>query len=173
MGPQEQLAASVGTEEAATLWPHLELQKYRPGMVIFREGVPSQHLHFLVSGSLTVSIGTSDGSVSLGVIHPGAWLGEIGFVDEGAATATVAAGEPSLTLRISRDTLLELKNTHPHAAAVLLRTVTKQLATRLTRSTAGIVEQVAEGRYQLREAEENQGWLKLNLGWLLGIRSAS
>ena len=168
MDAKAMLARSIGNDEAEQLLPHLEVEQFRPGMKMFREGVPSNHLYFLVDGSLTAAVGTSRGDVALGIVHPGAWLGEIGFIDHGPATSTLTAGEYCTALRISHASLLELQESHPHAASVLLRAVTRQLADRLKKSTTGIVEEVAEGRYRVKAAEDQRSWLQNALGWLMG-----
>ena len=141
---------------------------FPPNRYLFRESVPSSHLYFVVSGSLVATVGTSSGDVSLGVVRPGSWIGEIGFIDGGLATATVKAGEATRVLEISHAELASLQQNHPRAAAVLMRTVTMQLAQRLRASTRGIIEEVAEGRYRLRQPEENRGWLAHAMGWLVG-----
>ncbi len=170
MDGQAALAGSIGKEEAAALWPHLTVESYRPGTKMFVEGVPSSHLYFVVSGSLTASVGASDGAVSLGIVGPGAWVGEIGFIDGGSATATIIAGERTTALRITQAEMMLPKDEHPRAAAVLMRTVTGQLADRLMRSTRGIVEEIADGQYRVREAKANESWLSNALGWLLGTK---
>ncbi len=170
MDGQAALASSIGKAEAEALWPHLTVESYRPGTKMFVEGVPNNHLYFVISGSLTASVGASTGAVSLGILSPGAWVGEIGFIDGGAATATIIAGERTKALRITQEEMMRLKDEHPRAAAVLMRTVTGQLADRLIRSTRGIVEEIADGQYRVREPEANQSWLSNALGWLLGTK---
>lgn len=170
MDPLQLLEKALGADEAAVLWPHLSVARFSPGQSMFRDGVPSSHLYFVTEGTLNASVGTNSGPVGLGVVGPGSWVGEVGFVDGGPATANVIAGEPVVALRVTHDELMLLKDEHPHAAAVLMRAVTVQLADRLRASTAGIVEQVAEGRYRLRAPEENRGWMSNALGWLLGAR---
>lgn len=172
MDAKAMLARSIGAEQAEQLIPHLEVEQFRPGMSMYREGVPSQYLYFLVQGSLTASVGAANGAVTLGVVQPGVWLGEIGFIDRGPATSTIVAGEYCVALRISHDQMLRLQEENPHAASVLLRTVTRQLAERLKKSTTGIVEQIAEGRYRLKEPAEQRTWLQDALGWLTGAGGA-
>lgn len=168
MDARDLLAESIGEEEARILMAHLWAEDFRPGHTLFMEGVPANDLYYLVSGSLTVTVQTAGGDVSLGLVRPGAWIGEIGFIDGGAATATVKSAETSRVLRISHDGLMTLQAKHPHAAAVLMRTVTAQLAQRLVSSTAGIVEQITEGRYRLKRPEETRSWLSRALGSLFG-----
>jgi CRP-like cAMP-binding protein len=164
---REQLAAALGDDAAELLWPHLELVRFSANHTLFRDGVPSSHLYLVVDGNATVQHESSSGPLLLGVRGPGAWLGEIGFIDGGPATATVIVGEPVTALTIDHAALVELQTTHPHAALVLLRKVTRELAVRLQHSTAGCVEEVADGHYRVREAEQAPSWLTQALGWLL------
>lgn len=172
MEPRDRLAASIGAEEAAVLWPHLTERRLAEGEAMFTEGVSSRQLYFVVEGTLIASVLTDEGPVGLGTVAPGAWVGEIGFIDGGASTATVVAATDVTVYGTTHTDLLQVADTHPRAAAVLIREITTQLANRLASSTAGIVEEIADGMYRLREPHENRGWLSNALERLFGWGNA-
>ena len=162
------LAGALGPTDAEKLWPHLTEVTFAPGDRLFVEGSPANSLYLLVDGAFEVSMG----AVALGPASQGQWLGEVGFIDGGNATATVRATSAGRALRFTHAELITLPESDPSAAAVLLRAVTRDLADRLRASTVGIVEQVGEGQYRLRKPEENKSWLSQALSRLFGRRDA-
>lgn len=167
--PTPLLAAALGAEGAARLLPHLEAVDLADGDVILTDGAPSSHLYLLVGGELGIVHVAPDGKrVDLGTRGPGSWIGEVGFVDAGPATATVVAKGPCRVLRIDHATLLRLADERPDVASVVLRVVTRQLAERIATSSSGIVEALAPGQVRVRKPEEVRGWVARALGWLVG-----
>ena len=166
--PVALLAAAVGPEGAAQLRPHLEELALNDGEILFTDGVPSSHLCVLLEGELAVVYRGPTGTIELGVRPPGSWLGEVGFIDAGPATATVIAKGPCRLWRIDHPTVVRLIDEEPAVASVLLRHVMRQLAERIALSSSGIVEQVAPGQVRVRKPHEVRGWVSQALGWLLG-----
>jgi CRP-like cAMP-binding protein len=162
------LADAVGADGAAQLHPHLVALDLADGDTVFVDGVPCAHLVLIVSGELAIQHVADGRVVEMGTRGPGGWLGEVGLVDPGPATATVVARGPVRVLRMEHQTLLELITSHPEVASVLLRHVTRQLAERIATSSSGIVERVGPGQVRLRKPEEVRGWVSTVLGWLVG-----
>ena len=68
----------------------------KEGEVLFEQGDTGDALYAIVSGTLEVSILSSEGrKLSLDVMRPGALFGEIALFDPGTRTATVTALEPA------------------------------------------------------------------------------
>ncbi len=68
----------------------------KEGEVLFEQGDAGDALYAIVSGTLEVSILSSEGrKLSLDVMRPGALFGEIALFDPGTRTATVTALEPA------------------------------------------------------------------------------
>jgi CRP-like cAMP-binding protein len=76
--------------------------------------------------------------VVLGEIGPGKWAGEVTVLDQGPATATVAAVEASTLLALSREAFEELRARHPRIAARLVQALCRDLANRLRRTQLGL-----------------------------------
>jgi CRP-like cAMP-binding protein len=162
------LAEAVGADGAELLHPHLEAVTLADGETVFVDGVASSHVMLLVEGELVVRYEAGGHVVELGTRGPGSWLGEVGLIDPGPATATVVSRGPSRILRVDHATLLELAHERPEVASVLLRHVTRQLAERLATSSAGIVEHLGPGQVRLRKPEEVRGFVSTVLRWLSG-----
>jgi CRP-like cAMP-binding protein len=82
-------------KDMLSLSKHLPEVRYAPGEVIVREGGAAGSIWVLVSGALQVS----KGGVAVNTItEPGALVGEISVLLNGAYSATVEAAEPSVLL---------------------------------------------------------------------------
>ena len=165
------LAQSLGEEGAALLAPHVEDVTLAAGTALFREGEPSSFLYLIVDGEADILQNVDGRPVRVASRGPGSWLGEIGFIDGGPATASVVAPAPLHAVRMAHTTLLILANERPEVATVLLRLVSRQMAERIAQTSSGIIEQVAPGQYRVRKPEEVRGWVSQVLGWLSGGRA--
>ncbi len=166
--PGRLLAAALGAEGASLLRPYCEEVVLDPGEALMREGVVASHLFLVVAGAVAVQVDGRGGPVEIARCGPGAWLGEVGFIDQGPATSTVVAVDRVAVLRISHETLMRLETDAPRAAAALLRHVTRQLAQRIANGSAGIVQEVATGTYRFRQPAEARGWMSRVFGWIVG-----
>jgi CRP-like cAMP-binding protein len=143
------------------------------GEHVYTDGEPAARVVFVVSGTLEAGHDSGGRRLVLGTIEPGAWMGEIGFIDNGPATATVVAKTPTVLLCIHHAQLLQLADVHPEAASVLLRQVTRVLAERLQKSSAGIVRKLSDDRFIVEPVEETRGWLSRTLSWLVGVQEVA
>src|SRR5262245_51469436 len=58
-----------------------------PGEVLIQHGKPSGALHWIAQGDLDVRLDTAAGEVDLGTKASGEWVGELGMLDPGPASA--------------------------------------------------------------------------------------
>jgi CRP-like cAMP-binding protein len=166
--PGRLLAAALGAEGAALLRPYCEAVVLDAGATLLQEGVPAAHLFLIVAGAVAVQVDGRGGPVEVARCGPGAWLGEVGFIDRGPATSTVVAVDRVSALRIRHENLLQMETEAPRAAAALLRHVTRQLAQRIANGSAGVVEEVAPGTYRFRQPAEARDWMSRVFGWIVG-----
>lgn len=164
----EILGAAVGSDGAALLLPHLESVDAADGDVLMRDGEVSGRLYLLVSGALAIVHEAGGHRLDLGRCRPGAWIGEVGVIDGGPASATVLASGPCRLLRIDHARFEQIAHDRPEVASVLLRHVTRQLAERVAASSAGILHEIAPGQVVVKKPEVVRGWAQRALGWLLG-----
>ena len=93
-----------------------------PGEILFEEGDIGDALYAVKSGRLEVSVMSHDGrKLSLDVMRTGAMFGEIAMFDPGPRTASIAALEPCVLLRIRNSDLLDAVERTPKLGSDLTR----------------------------------------------------
>ena len=87
------------------------------------QGVVGHRFHLIIEGKAHV---TRNGQ-QVATIGRGEFVGEIGLLGGGAATATVTATEPTATLTLRRERFWELLETEPAIALRILEVVCRRL----------------------------------------------
>ncbi len=112
-------------EELAAIATPLTLPK---GEVLFEHGDEGDSLYVISSGSLEVSVVSSEGrKLVLDVMHAGDVLGEIALLDPGRRTAGIAALEKSELLSISRANLARAVEADPQLGLEIARMAARRL----------------------------------------------
>ncbi len=102
---------------------------FRAGEVVLEIGQPVDAIVVIVQGSLAVVASDAHGhEVRLALARRGGVLGEIGFFDQGAATAQVRAVTDTLVLMLHRQLLMELQRDYPDILTLLLINLTRILS---------------------------------------------
>lgn len=105
-----------------------ELCEFSAGQAIIREGDRDRFVYFLVSGSVAVI----KGGVKVNVIRrSGDIFGEMGMIDGNVRSATVAAQDHTVCVRVDADHLEGEWGQAPVSHAVLYRAFAEVLAQRL------------------------------------------
>jgi len=102
-------------------------RKFKAGEVVVPPGRRTYGVYLLLTGSATVQIPTGQ-SPSIG---PGEVCGEISFLDDLPATATVTAQEPLEVLYLDRPTLQSVFELFPHLGSRFYRSLACSLSRRL------------------------------------------
>jgi CRP-like cAMP-binding protein len=160
----ERLSPSDGDELARSL----TARTLADGEVLLEEGVPSDALHLLCEGALVVTVAERGQPAVVGRVAPGALLGEVSLMDEGAASGSVRAEGAATILSMRRADLLALHKRAPRAATAVLRAISVTLAGRV-RTSSDRLEALTNGGTQTK-AEESKGLLGV-LRSLFGIGS--
>ena len=108
-------------------------RKFRAGEVIVQQGRRTHGVFLLLSGGASVQIPTGQ-SASVG---PGEVCGEISFLDDLPATATVTAQGPLEVLYLDRPTLQSLFELFPHLGSRFYRSLAFSLSRRLRELIGG------------------------------------
>lgn len=111
-------------------------RRYRRGEVIFHRGDLGDTLHLIESGLVKISEESLSGSEAfINTLRAGQTFGELGLIDGAERSATATALEPTITLVLTREPILELIDTDPAfrhaligALANEIRRVTRRLA---------------------------------------------
>ena len=78
------------------------VRKQPPGTVLFREGDRGQTMYVIRSGKVNISKRIGDSEITLAVLGPGEFFGEMGLIDDAPRSATVVAIESCELLSIAK-----------------------------------------------------------------------
>ena len=99
--------------------------------VLIVQGAPTDVLHVVLSGALVVDLETKEGLFRLGRKEPGDWVGEMGMMVPGAASATVVAEEPTEVVSLDHATYARCRDDKTHHVGRLLSRIACDVSRRL------------------------------------------
>jgi len=102
--------------------------EFKKGAILVQEGKPTNGVYLVLAGSARVEIPRR---VTFPAIGPGEICGEISFLDELPATASVVAVEPVEAYFLDRPTLQAMFELFPHLASRFYRSLAANLSRRL------------------------------------------
>ena len=142
-GPR--LFGAVGSPLAGLVKPRvLEARE-----VLLVQGQPSDTLYLVESGELDVRLDTRGGPVDLGVVGRGGWVGEMGMLLPGPASAGVVARSAAEVVPISHARYLDLLSREPRAMGTALFNISRDLAHRLREASTAQVSIDTKGELHL------------------------
>lgn len=109
------------------------------GTVIIREGTPSPGVIIVLDGTVGLEKDHLGGRIPLNELQAGEVLGEVSYLLNGSATATVVAHTPVQMAVLPKERLDELVQADRDLAANLFRSWARVLADRLDRRTGDAV----------------------------------
>ena len=114
------------------LLPFVERREFRAGEEVIRRGEIDRALYIVVDGSLEARVTEGRAGKGAAVHFPtGSVIGEIGFFDGQARTATVTAVTDGEMLRLSFESFKALATSEPELAQAMLLDLGRILAIRL------------------------------------------
>jgi CRP-like cAMP-binding protein len=130
------LFSDLGEEAAMRLLSFFEGLRVEAGEELWHEGEPGDRLGFLLSGRMQLKKDTEfqGKQVVVGVLSPGAVVGELSFLDGGPSPLTVAALEDCQLILLRRQDFPRLEQSHPDLALSLLKSVLLAASRRLEKS---------------------------------------
>ncbi len=127
--------------EAETLARHMQVYRAEKGVVIFREGEPSDYLFLLLSGRVDIAkTDQSAESKSFAAIGPGKILGEMSMVDGECRSATCSVLESATLAVLLHESFLLLVKTSPMLGYKILLHIARQLSQRLRHTSSLLVD---------------------------------
>jgi len=145
------LLAECPGGSAAVLAGALTRRDVSPDHAILSTDVDSNELLLIWEGRFGVWIGDEERE-RVGTVGPGAWLGDVTFIEPGRPSADVIAETPSVVLALSNVQLKTLVEVSPPLARGLLHAVNDDLIRRLR-----AVDRELRGG---AESQAPDGWLK-------------
>jgi CRP/FNR family cyclic AMP-dependent transcriptional regulator len=130
------LFSDLGEDAAVRLLSFFEGLRVGAGEECWHEGEPGDRLGFLLSGRLQLKKDTEfkGKQVVVGVLSPGAVVGELSFLDGNPSPLTVAALEDCQLILLPRQDFSLLEQDHPDLALSLLKSVLQAASRRLVKS---------------------------------------
>jgi len=148
--PTFRLLADVSPEDQQDLLELARDRRYEAWEEVVREGQPHEGLYLIEEGSVEVFRTGEEpgGSEGLGVeesltrFNAGNFFGDLVVFDPGPASATVRTTRPSKILLLPGEKFLEFLDSRPRAAIRIYRNILSEMALRLRRIDAKLVERI-------------------------------
>jgi uncharacterized membrane protein len=122
------LFASMDDDERTALAAIMDEVSFKAGQTIYRETELGGTLYILLSGEVEMSIKDDDGKkVVIDVLKPGDFCGELSLLDGGNRSATVTTTQPTRTLVLKREHLVDLLMKRPHMAQDMMVWLVKRI----------------------------------------------
>ena len=120
------LAADLDPGELETLAEIVSLRTLGAGEVLAPEGKSDNHLYVLVSGSLAVVRGHGGPeAMTLFVLSPGDFVGELSFIDDTPHYASLVAPTPATVFGLERERLESLLGSQPRIVYHVMRAIVR------------------------------------------------
>lgn len=145
VGDEARLFGALGSPLKGLVKP----RDLEAGQVLIVEGAPVDTLYLVESGELDIRIDTAKGPVEVGVRGPEGWVGEMGMLLPGPASATVVARTAARVTPISHERYLDLLVREPRPMGVALTRIATDLARRIRRTAEAAVAAGSEGQLTL------------------------
>lgn len=122
------LFAECAPEELASLARLLQPRRFDRGGVIFHQGDPGAAMYVVEDGRVAIGLSAPEGKdVTLALLGPGDFFGELALLDGEARSADARAAEPTRLLSLRRDDFLGFLQAHPHVPPILLAALSRRL----------------------------------------------
>lgn len=129
------LFAALDDPALEELITYLKKETFAPNHTIFWMDEKGDHLYIIISGKVQISYTDDEGhEVSLAVLAPGSFFGELSVIDGGPHSATARAIGETVLLTMERNSFYQFLDHHPQLGHSLL----KVLSARLRSNTARI-----------------------------------
>lgn len=110
--------------------PFRKLAAYAQSDFIFKEGSFGFSMYFIYSGKVKLYTEAPGRAVTLAVMGPGEFFGEMALIDSSPRTATAIAEEDTKLVVVDKAKFIELLNTHPDFAFTIIQNLSRILRER-------------------------------------------
>jgi CRP-like cAMP-binding protein len=127
--------------ERELLGPLCGIREGKEGDYLIFEDAPVEHIYFLISGKVGVYKKDKEGKkVLIASLGKGFLFGEMSFLDNGLASATVRAGLPYQVLTINQESLHRLLESQPKLGYKILKSIARLTSLRLRQADDMLAE---------------------------------
>ena len=140
-------------EDLRDLGTSLIERRFTAGQLIMNQGDLGTSMFIIANGHVNIHLpGEASRRISLKDVTDGEYFGELALFDDKPRSASALATSDALLLELDRQTLSRFLEAHPHAAMMLLRT----LSTRLRETNEMLSQRAAKNAVQ--EVESKLTW---------------
>jgi CRP/FNR family transcriptional regulator, cyclic AMP receptor protein len=133
------LFQGFAVEDLELIAGYMVRSQYARGEVVFRRGEPGRAIYVIEDGWVKISFGSPDGKeVTLALLGPGEFFGELAVLDGQPRSADAVALEPTGLLVLLREDLRRDLEARPRIAVQLLAVLSRRL-----READGIIAEAA------------------------------
>lgn len=132
----------------------LVLRRAEEGDELITYGQVNDSLFMVAEGDVAVSLPSEDGAVDLGSRGAGRWVGELGMIEPGPASATVRAGSDATLWVLTHEAFERMREENPCCGAAIMEQVSKDVAARLRTCNAVLFRKDTEGHIELVPSQE-------------------
>jgi CRP/FNR family cyclic AMP-dependent transcriptional regulator len=169
---QHPLFGSLDDNERRDLLKHLQVRSAAAGQVVFHEGDKADGLYGVLTGRMVMTVQSPAGKeLILNTFGPGAFFGEIAFLDGQGRSATAMAREVSSMVFLGRSAFLPFLKERPAVALRMIAFLCQQLrrTTKLVEDSAfldvstRLAKQMAEMAHEYGQCREIGGPLSITI----------
>ena len=143
----------LGSEDLSALAKSLLAREYKAGQLVMSQGDAGTSMFIVATGHVNIFLpGEASRRISLKDVAQGEYFGELALFDDKPRSASALATTDAVLLELDRVTLERYLVGRPHAAMVLLRT----LSTRLRETNEMLSQRAAKNAVQ--EVESKLTW---------------
>jgi len=122
---------SLTEAERTALQSSITIEQFAKGDVVIMQQETGGNLYLLKAGHVDVILGFNGESLKLADRGEGAQLGDMSFIDDSEASASIIAKEECVAYRITRDALSGLFATHHSVAKDIMFSIMKNMSSNL------------------------------------------
>ncbi len=134
------LFAEFNNAEMERFLELLDEEQFEPGEVIVKQDATGDCMYILVSGRAKVVHHKDAHDITLAMLQPGDFFGELALVDEGPRSADVLAVDQCVLLKITQAAIAALAGVYPTAAFKLLIAIGRIMVNRLRQSNERYID---------------------------------
>jgi HEAT repeat protein len=121
------LFATLDSEELAALAEIAPEKEFQPGEIIFEEKQVAHHLYIIARGKVEVFRRVDSTEHSIAFLEQEEAFGEMAILDDEPRSASIRAVEPTLVLKLDRESFRELITERPQIAFAIFKMLTARL----------------------------------------------
>jgi len=140
------ILSALSADDLNRLYSLMKTEEYQEGNTLFREGDTGEIMYIVLSGCVSISVGTQDGGVlELAEISEGSFFGEMSIFDSVNRSATCTPKSDTTVLSLRAGDFYEFIKTKPEAGISIMQGMLKTTVQRLTATGAFLSDMVTWG----------------------------